>query len=319
MLEQADIVLLTVNDHETEQVQRAFGQTDPATHVGKRAYWDYGEIGGARVVHSMTNMGDVATIAAVQEAAETLRPVLFLAVGIAWGAELKGQQIGDLLLANPLRDAAHHKDDAEKGIRPRGRHFELDDSLLQNLKTRHRDWLRQQPEPPTPEPIVKGEGLWRNPRPQLLDGLVLSLPVLIDNKVTRDQLLAAHPGAIGGEMEGRGLGFAVLTERCDMVLIKAICDWAVAKNGNEAQKERDQQLAATRAADFVSYAVEHSLGPWAVHERQKRLARAGPALAAAAMPVAQAGTGIHVLNNNAGVVAGHIGTLNFTPRKGGGV
>jgi nucleoside phosphorylase len=305
--------LLTVNKHETEQVQLAFGRSKPAVHVGRRAYWDYGDIGGARVVHAMTNMGDVATIAAVQDAAETLHPVLFLAVGVAWGAGLKGQQIGDLLLANPLRDAAHHKDDAEKGIRPRGHHFELDDSLLQNLKTHHRDWVRQQPEPLKPEPVDMGEGLWRNPRPQLLDGLVLSLPVLIDNQATRDRFLAAHSGAIGGEMEGRGLGFAVLAEKCDMLLIKAICDWAAAKNANEAQKERDQQLAATRAADFVRYAVERSLGPWAVHERQQWLARAGTA--PAPVPAGPTGVNIQVMNND-GIVAGTIQTLNFTPGKG---
>ena len=316
-LEQADIVLLTVNDHETEQVQQAFEQAEPAVHVGRRAYWDYGDIGGARVVHTMTNMGDVATIAAVQDAADALRPVLFLAVGIAWGAGLEGQQIGDLLLANPLRDAAHHKDDVEKGIRPRGHHFELDDSLLQNLKTHHRDWVRQQPAPPKPEPVDMGDGLWRNPRSQLLNGLVLSLPVLIDNQTTRDRLLAAHPGAIGGEMEGRGLGFAVLAEKCDLMLIKAICDWAAAKNADKAQKERDQQLAATRAAEFVRYAVERSLGPWAVHQRQQRLARAGavPASSAPASAPVPKSNNIQVVNNH-GIVAGNIGTLHFTPGKG---
>ena len=314
-LEQADIVLLTVNDHETEQVQRAFGQTEPAVHVRKRAYWDYGHIGGARVVHTMTNMGDVATIAAVQDAVEALRPVLFLAVGIAWGAGLDGQHIGDLLLANPLRDAAHHKDDVEKGIRPRGRHFELDDSLLQNLKTHHRDWVRQQPEPPKPEPGDMGDGLWRNPRPQLLNGLVLSLPVLIDNQTTRDRLLTAHPDAIGGEMEGRGLGFAALAEKCDIVLIKAICDWAAAKNADKAQKERDQQLAATRAADFVRYAVERSLGPRAVHKRQELLAREGVGNAQPDPAPTPAGHSIQVMNNH-GIVAGNIDTLHFTPGKG---
>ena len=317
MLQQADIVLLTVNKHETEQVQKAFGQTDPAVAVGKRSYWDYGEIGGARVIHTMTNMGDVATIAAVQQAAEALRPILFVAVGIAWGAALKGQQIGDLLLANPLRDAAHHKDCAEKGIRPRGAHFELDDSLLQNLKTNHWDWVRQQPATPNPPLAEMGDGLWRNPRPKLQPGLVLSLPTLVDNQTTRDRFLAAHDGAIGGEMEGRGLGFAALTEKCDMFLIKAICDWAAAKNADDSQKERDQILAATRAACFVRYAVERSLGPYAVHERQKRLERAGVPKGG---PSGQGSTapssaGIQIVNNH-GVVAAHIGVLNFTPGNG---
>lgn len=317
-LEQVDIVLLTVNEHETEQVQRAFAQTEPAVHAGKRSYWDYGEIGGARVVHTQTNMGDAATITAVQEAVESLHPVLFLAVGIAWAAGLKGQQIGDLLLANPLRDAAHHKDDAKKGIRPRGHHFELDDSLLQNLKTHHRDWVRQQPEPINPEPVEQGDGLWRNPRPQLHDGLVLSLPILIDNQTTRDRLLAAHPGAIGGEMEGRGLGFAALAERCDTVLIKAICDWAAEKNLDEGQKERDQKLAATRVARFVRYAVERSLGPYAVHQRQKLRERAGaPTTPVSPADTAPSGVNMQVMNNH-GVVAGHIATLNFTPGQGAG-
>lgn len=275
MLEQADIVLLTVNDHETEQVQRAFGKTQGAVSAGGRSYWDYGEIGGARVVHTMTPMADLATAGAVRDALMALNPVLFVAVGIAWGASQKEQAIGDLLLGHPIRDAAHHKDSDEKGMQPRGEHFGLDDRLLQNLKTNHWDWVRQQPDVLDPKPKALGDGLWRNPRPALHAGLLLTLPTLIDSLPTRDRLLAAHPGAIGGEMEGRGLASQAQAEKCDAFVLKAICDWAANKNASKAQKKRDQQLAATRAADFVRYAVEHSLGPYAVHERGKRAQRAG--------------------------------------------
>lgn len=316
MLKQADIVLLTVNEHETDQVQSAFEQSAIAVSLGGRSYWDYGEIGGARVLHTMTSMADLATAAAVRDAIRNLNPVLFISVGIAWGANSKEQAIGDLLLGNPIRDAAHHKDSAEKGMQPRGEHFALDDRLLQNLKTNHRDWVRRQPEAMNPPPAVFGEGLWRNPRPALHAGLLLSLPTLIDNLPTRDRLLDAHPGAIGGEMEGRGLASQALAEKCDFFILKAICDWAAKKNVSSTQKKRDQILAATRAASFVRFAVEHSLGPYAVHERQKRLERAG-APPAEASPANGASTGVNMqVVNNHGVVAGHIETFNFTPGKG---
>src|SRR3569833_2334329 len=46
----------------------------------------------------------------------------------------------------------------------------------------------------------------------------------------RDQLKAAHPDAIGGEMEGSGIYAAAMRGKIDWALVKGICDWGHGKS-----------------------------------------------------------------------------------------
>ena len=98
MINTADIVLFTVNDFETREVWRAFGKSGDAQPNGLRTYWDYGVIGGARVVHAQSNMADLAAGEAARDAMAAWQPALLIAAGIAWGADRDTQAIGEILV-----------------------------------------------------------------------------------------------------------------------------------------------------------------------------------------------------------------------------
>ena len=107
-------------------------------------------------------------------------------------------------------------------------------------------------------------------------------------------------------MEGRGMVNAAFNRKCDWLLIKAICDWGYDKNAVPGAKERDQQIAARNAADFVRYAVEHGLASYALHQRTVR----GETNASADAPPAAAPMFNIGVNN--GTVAHTIHTQNVT-------
>ena len=290
MTSTADIVLFTVNDHETRETQAAFEQLNPALPNGGYRYWHYGEIGGAQVVHAECSMADLAAGKAARSAMGAWQPGLLIAVGIAWGANSEKQTIGEMLLADPLRDTANHADRGGK-IEPRGQPFALPDKLRQVVKTCHRDWRNAD----------------KQTRPKLHIGEVISMPKLLDNSAERKRWIDALPEAIGGEMEGRGMADAAVERKCDWLVLKAICDWGEDKNVNEPKKEIDQALAAKNAARFLRFAVEHGLGAFAVDARRHR-----------ALDSASSATGGVTMNvtNNSGIVAGSIGTVHMgSPRN----
>ena len=296
MTNTADIVLFTVNDFETREVWRAFGKSGDAQPNGLRTYWDYGVIGGARVVHARSNMADLAAGNSARDAMDAWQPKLFIAVGIAWGADRDTQAIGDILVADPLVDAAHRKESEEKGITPRRDPFVQNDALRNIIATCKLDRYGSAHE---------NDG-------KLRMGRVLSLPTLMDFPAERTRLLSAFPGAIGAEMEGRGMVDAVVERKCDWLLIKAICDWGFDKNAVPGQKDHDQQIAACNAAEFVRYAVEHGLASYALHQRTVR----GSTNAVANPPPATAPIfNIGVVHGN---VTGSIETQNnYFGRTGG--
>jgi nucleoside phosphorylase len=250
MADTADIVLFTVNKHETEQTNMAFGKSGPATSYGAYSYWRYGAVGGAQVVHAECSMADLPAGKTARSAMSVWQPRLLIAIGIAWGANDNEQTIGDILLADPLRDSANHADRDGK-IEPRGQPFALPDNLRQIVKVSHRDWRAADVER----------------RAKLHIGELISMPKLLDNSTERARWIEAFPNATGGEMEGRGMVDAAVEHKCDWLVLKAICDWGKDKNVNEPQKEGDQALAAKNAAQFLRFAVEHGLGPWAASQR----------------------------------------------------
>ena len=68
----------------------------------------------------------------------------------------------------------------------------------------------------------------------------------------RDQLKAAHPDAIGGEMEGSGIYAAAMRGKIDWALVKGICDWGHGKS------DEYQHVAAQNAASFVLHTPRRS-------------------------------------------------------------
>lgn len=241
----ADIVIFTVNTHESNSVKAAFGGATPARPIEGRSYFDLGIFGGARVFHAITQMGDQATSAAARAAMAALKPKLLLCVGIAWGAMPGRCKIGDILLASRLHDWAHRKESRDDGVIPRGFTIPPSDNVLQMARTAYIDWRND------------GSGI----KPELHDGLLLSAPVLYDDEVERDKALETHPEAVGGEMEGRGLVWEASQAKLDWLVIKAVCDWGAGKNAPGVDKVGAQQLAAKNVASFVRHLIDSHLGP----------------------------------------------------------
>ena len=293
MRDTADIVLFTVNEFETSETQAVFDTSLPAILRAPYRYWDYGDVGGARVVHMVCNMADLAAGKSARAAMAAWQPSLLIALGIAWGAPDKDHAIGDVLLAAPLSDSAYAKISDKHGMQQRGDMWPQSDSLLQTIKSCHVDWQKKSPDE----------------RRKLHAGKVLSLPTLLDKRSLRDELLAAHLGSIGGEMEGRGLVDAAVEHKCDWLVLKAICDWGAEKNDIPGQKDIDQALAAKQAATFLRFAIEQGVGGLAVSLRQPTVPASDPSGANVTMNIGSV----------SGTVIGSVGTVNIHhgPRSGG--
>ncbi|MCT9977767.1 hypothetical protein M2R48_05450 [Acinetobacter sp. I-MWF] len=247
----ADIVLLTVNDNETEAVHNEFNVLG-SINIRGRTYWDLGEINGCRVFHTLTDMGDHGAAEGSNHAIKNLNPILLIGVGIAWGADSSKMNIGDILISKTLIDAAHEKIGPNQII-SRGEVNKIDKNIWQNIKAAHVEWKR-------------------NGKDQLKIhmGEMLSRPTLIDNSKVKQEWLNRYPEAIGGEMEGRGIVLAANEHKCDWLIVKAICDWGEDKNKEgEDSKEQNQKLAANKATSFLKYVIEVAIGAYTIDKRDQ--------------------------------------------------
>lgn len=258
---QVDIVLLTVNAHEREQLHSALKSKGlrGSSHVqghSNEIYCDFGELNGQRIFAASSligSTGEGASFDTISNVVADLKPKVIIAVGIAWGGkEDSGQKIGDVLLSTRMRDAQHHK--AKPGeVIPRGIIVSSRGTLVKTFLARAQATNRRAHE-----------------------GMLLSIETLFDDKEHRDKFLNAEEGqAIGGEMEGSGLLMALrrVDHSVDWLIVKGICDWGFKKNFDAAQKERDQKTAAKEAAELcVETIAEFRLTREPVSSRQVRSA-----------------------------------------------
>ncbi|MBX5459092.1 MAG: TIR domain-containing protein [Thermogemmatispora sp.] len=233
-----DLLLVTATDVEVQAVreiaQREWGARFEREYGRIETYYFLGEIGGTVTWLLRTEMGAQgaggATLA-VSEAIQRLKPAAVIMVGIAFGLRPGEQQLGDILVSKQLMSYEPQRVGAgasgEMVLRPRGDRATASPRLL----ARFRD----------------GALDWNGPEPHF--GLLLSGEKLVDHPDLLRQLLAIEPEAIGGEMEGAGLYAAATRERCEWIVVKAICDWG---DGHKSEnKEENQRLAAENAARFV--------------------------------------------------------------------
>jgi nucleoside phosphorylase len=236
----ADIVLLTVNKHEQNELlssleDRSDRKLEPLQGESNEIYLDAGEMNGQRVLVAKSLIGSTASGASFDTATNILAdlsPQLIIAVGIAWGAKDKeGQQIGDILISTHLRDSQHHKITPD-GVIPRGTIQAANGTVVKTF-------------------LQSATSLGK----RASEGLMISIETLFDDEKERDKFLHAdHDQPIGGEMEGSGLLMAlrkVTDRRVDWLVVKAICDWGFKKNENLALKEGYQRTAAKNAAELV--------------------------------------------------------------------
>lgn len=251
----ADVMLITVNEHETQAVHAIFGAEKKVVSlsVNRFAYIDYGHVNGARVVHTISGMGATdpgAMRDTTTRALKAFRPWAVVAVGIAWGANEDDQKIGDILVSQHLHLGGHKK--IKDGVRKdRGPSPPASDALRNLFLTaQHLHW---QGAPVEFGPLISEE-------------------TLFDDRAAKEQALLQSPGALGGEMEGTGM-YGAARRDTDWIVVKAICDWGYKKQN--ADKEAHQRVAARNAAAFVHAAISNlSFAPsnWQrLHARLRRL------------------------------------------------
>ena len=237
------IILVTVNDHETDSVLDVFIGTSnvaPSLTRGGVTYNDLGTHGGHRIIHTICEMGAGGIGASQQrthEAIDHWQPKAIIGVGIAFGLNEQKQGIGDVLVATQLQGYELSRLNANGTLTPRDDKPSCANTLVNRF--RHTDTNERR----------RGAG-W----PKTRFGLVLCGQKLVDNLDYRESLKKLFPEAIGGEMEGGGLYVSAQTAKVDWLVVKAICDWGHDKN--RADKDAWQKLAARNAARVVKAALD---------------------------------------------------------------
>ena len=238
----ADLLLLTVNQHETRALLDVFAQATGhqamPLSIGDRVYRDLGSINGTRCMHALSEMGTAGPGAAFQtvdKGIRALNPNAVIFVGIAFGVDQKKQAIGDILLAKQLRLYDMQRVGTGGDIVPRGD------------KVHSSTWLVN---------FFNGFAQTSWSGAPVRAGLVLSADKLVDNVDYREQIKRLEPEAVGGEMEGAGLYVASQDAKVDWMLIKAICDWA---DGHKSKNMKARQRKAARnAAEFLMGGLQHA-------------------------------------------------------------
>jgi len=243
---QADILFITVNNHETAELQKELTKlsTSPKTFQGsihREPYDDYGIINGQRVIHVTSMMGSGqagGSRETTKKALEDLNPQLLIAVGICWGAwEDKDQAIGDVIISQQVQ-MGHSVKIANHEVVPRGARSETDATVVKLFQAAQ-----------------------RNHAPDLRThtGLIVSLDTLFDNEDLRNKFRTSLSGLKGGEMEAMGIYEAIRDSQIkpDWLVIKGICDWGYKKNSTPDQKEVDQAKAAKAAANLCAVTLQN--------------------------------------------------------------
>ncbi len=237
-----DLVIVTVNEHETRAVLATFreatGADSMSVSLAGRAYNNLGTVNGTTVYHAVSEMGSGGSGGmqqTVEKAINALSPGAVIAVGMAFGVNEKKQAIGDILVSKLLRLYELQRVNKNGTITLRGALPDSSPRLLNHLRVFH-------------------QTRWTGATVRF--GVVLTGEKLVDDIDYRDQLVAHEEEAVGGEMEGAGLYVSSYDNKVDWIVVKAICDWG---DGNkEVDKTPRQKLAAKNAADFVVQSLKNA-------------------------------------------------------------
>ena len=146
--------------------------------------------------------------------------------GVAWGADKKKQNIGDLIISTQVWDY-----DIER-VNPNG-------------SVTHRGAIS----PSSARLVQMFEIACASVKKYSINfGLVASGRELLDNKEYVDKLKEKQPELIGGDMESAGMASVCARKNVDWILIKGICDWGYNKNSH---KKEYQQIAIANSADAI--------------------------------------------------------------------
>ena len=222
-------VLLTFNEHEAHKVWDTFGRSRRELPKEGVTYHELDEVGGFRVIHGHSSQqGPLEAQLSAANAIEHWRPEVLIAVGIAFGVKEEKHHIGDVLVSKEVLDYESARVEPDRTFTPRG--ITLPTSRELANRVTNLDLRREQ---------VRD-------LPTIHMGTIVSGAKLVDNKEYRDNLASLHSTVIGGEMEGSGILTACKEKKVDVIVIKAICDWAAHKNN--PSKDDDQKKASKNAA-----------------------------------------------------------------------
>ena len=222
-------VLLTFNEHEAHKVWDTFGQSRRELPKEGVTYDELEEVGGFRVIHGHSSrQGPLEAQLSAADAIDHWNPEVLIAVGIAFGVKEEKHHIGDVLVSKEVLDYESARVEPDDTFTHRGRTFSTSRELANRVS--NLDLRRKQ---------VRD-------LPTIHMGTIVSGAKLVDNKEYRDNLASLRSTVIGGEMEGSGILTACQNHQVDVIVIKAICDWAAHKNN--PSKDDDQKKASQNAA-----------------------------------------------------------------------
>lgn len=233
------ILVLTANSVEANMMVRLLAQeSDGAkipSYIADDCWYRFGEIRGLNIVHlqpqetsSFTQKGAAR---ALNAAFKRFYPKLVVSLGVAFGANEKEQQIGDVLISQELctYDTKNKRTDGKLHV-DRRRIVQTDDYLMCAWSN-----VLAYETFPGEIPIESHSFKW-------YCGLMLSGGTVLSDIAERNKLISEvsqkDSDCIGGEMEGNGVYFACKNENIPCVVIKGICDWGAEKNGWEKVLEK---------------------------------------------------------------------------------
>lgn len=239
------VLFFTVTNVETkalrDKVLEVTGASPVNVTIDGFQYKSLGFVGDFEVMHQISGMGSggiMGSQEAVRRGIHDTDPVAVIMVGIAFGIDPVKQPIGTILVSNQLQQYDLQRVNKDSSITLRGDKVTASPRLLNWVSHTMAEWSTD----------VAGVEV----------GLMLSGDKLVDNQDYRDQIVAAAPESIGGEMEGSGLYVASQTSKVDWLLIKSVCDWA---DGNKSSnKSANQFKAASSAAEFAIRMLQQGSG-----------------------------------------------------------
>lgn len=254
------LLLLTANPVEDRMITHLLYRYNG----GRALYWrDLGgkcavriaDLGGIDTAHltplSTGSFSKGGSRDAAACALEHFRPELAVSLGVAFGADFKEQELGDVLVSKRILSwDTNSLTDGKITLRSE-----------EVYPTNDRLFSRWSPFLSSELQLKASHGFRWYFGPLLSGGSVVNGAE--DKRRLMDAAAAKGERAVGGEMEGTGLYSVCGGQGVPCVVIKGICDWAVSKNGwaeatqggvdNDRFKDCVQALAAENAFEALRF------------------------------------------------------------------
>ena len=230
-------LFITANLKEKEAFENSFKAKKTEFVKGKR--YKIGKFGRYDVAYIHIDSQGVTSPAAMPIAGELIRkinPIGVVMVGIAFGADKKSQNIGDVLVSEKILSYDYEKIDEHDSVYPET----VKEVGFQffNAFSDDEDWVHYTN---------------KTDRSKVFTGVMLTGSKRINNQGFKDKLLIDFEkySPIGGEMEAYGVYSSCRMHGVqEWIIVKGICDWAYDKSQD---KDKNQEIAAKAAVSFCHH------------------------------------------------------------------